>query len=98
MEWIFQNWLKYVILFQVRSVLPDDPEHVKLALPPMVHQALPGLIDEMGNIDLGHRVGAFEHENSAYRQSSQRLLCPQNRLRTPQAPEIEHSFTHPRPF
>jgi hypothetical protein len=55
----------------------------------LVLERVAGLAQEMGNVDDGERIGAFDDQTAAMRQTFQHLTGPQHGQRTVQAAQIE---------
>ena len=74
----------------------DQAEDVKRVSLLLAEEAVTGLADEVGHVDHRQRVGAFQHENSANRDASERLFRTQNGQRAVQPAQIEGCFIHAR--
>lgn len=73
------------------SCLPD-PEAQDVAASFGALQNVAGLIDQIGNIDRGERIGAFNQDHIAGGFSLEDLPCPQGRERTFETAQIQSFF------
>jgi molybdopterin molybdotransferase len=57
-----------------------------------VFQRIAGLTDQIGDVDFGQRIGAFDHQHGAGGQARQRLAGAQRRQRAFEAAQVDGGF------
>src|ERR1043166_2969889 len=87
--------LPFAIRYSLFALSPlADAEYEQARLSRVGFQPVAGLAQQVGDVDRGERIGAFDHEPVADREPLERLAGFQRRQRALQPAQIEDGLGH----